>query len=76
MTRGGGGRTAVVILLAQGFSEKPELVPLRLNSSKKSPHDPPDFLQRCYELIGLSEYAFKFGENCPPPKKTAVKNRR
>ncbi len=37
---------------------------------------PPDFLKRCYELIGLSEYAFKFGENCPPPKKTAVKNRR
>jgi hypothetical protein len=34
---------------------------------------PPDFLKRCYELIGLSEYAFKFGENCPPPKKTAVK---
>jgi hypothetical protein len=40
-----GGRTAVVILLSQGFSEKLELVPLRLNSSKKSPHDPPWFLK-------------------------------
>jgi hypothetical protein len=39
MTGGGGGHTAVsqyaillVILLAQGFLEKTELVPLRLNS--------------------------------------------
>ncbi len=31
--------------LTQGFSEKPELVPLRLNSSKKSSHDPPWFLK-------------------------------
>jgi hypothetical protein len=23
--------------------------------------------------MGLSEYGFEFGENCPPPKKTAVK---
>jgi hypothetical protein len=35
----------LVILLAQGFSEKPELVLLRLNSSKKSPHNPPLFLK-------------------------------
>jgi hypothetical protein len=26
--------------------------------------------------MGLSEYGFKFGENCPLPKKTAVKNLR
>jgi hypothetical protein len=50
------------ILLAQEFSEKPKLVLLRLNSSKNSPHYPPDFLKRCWVLIDLSEYGFKFGK--------------
>jgi hypothetical protein len=28
------------------------------------------------ETKGLLEYSLKFGENCSPPKKTAVRNRR
>jgi hypothetical protein len=66
----------LVILLAQGFSEKLKLVLFRLTSSKKSPHNPPDFWKRCYELIGLSEYGFTFGKTCLQPKKTEVKKRR
>ncbi len=35
----------LVILLAQWFSEKPKLILLRLNKSKKSPHNLPWFLK-------------------------------
>jgi hypothetical protein len=58
--RGGGGilqchstQILLVILLAQGFLEKPKLVLLKLNSSKKSPYTPLDFLKCCWVIIDL-----------------------
>jgi hypothetical protein len=40
---------------------------------KKSPHNPPVFFKLCWVLRGLTENDFKFGKDCLPTKKMAIK---